>query len=114
VRCTNLEALLYAVLSILLLIYLKECEQVLISCGNCLECHTSLQNADYPTHNNQRLSFCPPADTALDCVTALIHSKNKMSYMGKYRNLYAPFQEQTSVRECWMNTLPTVVGLDNK
>jgi len=93
VRCANREAPPYAFSSILLLIYLKELEQVLISCGNCLECHTILQNADYPNHNNQGLSVCPPADTAHVCVTALVHSKNKMSYVGKYRNLFAPFQE---------------------
>jgi len=36
VKRTNCEAPRYAVFSILLLLYLKEFEQVLISCGNCL------------------------------------------------------------------------------
>jgi hypothetical protein len=113
VRCTNREAPPYAVFSILLCIYFKELERVLISCGNCLECHTSLQNADYTNHNKEGLSVCP-ADTAHVCVTALFHSKNKMSYVGIYRNLFAPFQEQISFWEWWMNTSPKIMGLDNK
>jgi len=81
VRCTNHEAPPYAVLSILLFIYLKGLEQVVISCGNCLECHISLQK-DYPNHSNEELSVCPAADTAHVCVTALVHSKIKCPMWG--------------------------------
>ena len=87
---------------------------MLINCGNCLECHTGLQNADYPNHNNEGLSVCPPAVTEHVCVTALVHSKNKMYYVGKYRNFFAPFRKQTSFWEWWMNTSPKIMGLDNK
>jgi hypothetical protein len=34
--------------------------------------------------------------------------------MGKYRNLFAPFQEQSFVWEWWMNLSPKIMGLDNK
>jgi hypothetical protein len=63
-------------------IKVKGLEQVLISRGNCLECHISLQKADYPNHNNEGLSVCPAADTAHICVTALVHSKIKCLLWG--------------------------------
>lgn len=89
-RRANRETPSYAVFSILILIYLEELEKVLISCGNCLECHTSLQNVDYPNHNNKGLSICP-AHTAHVCVRALVHGKNKISCVGKYQKLICSF-----------------------